>query len=81
MPQLFLDPIMCGFQFIFKVLWSASDTKLYWSMGRTNCLHYSTRVDLYCLQILLSSVYFIVVQSCFLLYWEPYQDEGYSTMW
>ena len=48
----FLDPNMCGFQYIWKVIWSPSDTKLQWSIGRTNCLHYSTRVDLYCHQTL-----------------------------
>ena len=28
MPQLFLDPNMCGFQYICRVLWSLSDAKL-----------------------------------------------------
>ena len=27
-PKLFLDPNMCGFQYIWTVLWSPSDTKL-----------------------------------------------------
>ena len=31
----------------------SSDTKLQWSIGRTNSLYYSTRVDLYSHQILL----------------------------
>ena len=52
MPQLFLDPNMCGFQYICRVLWPPSDTKLLWSIGRINCLYYSTRVDLYSHQIL-----------------------------
>ena len=50
---LFLHPNMCRFQYICRVLCSSSDTKLWWSIGRTNCLHYSTRVDQYCHQILL----------------------------
>ena len=32
------------------------DPKLYWSIGRTNCLYYSIRVDLYSHQILLGCV-------------------------
>ena len=44
---------MCGFLYIWRVFGSPSDTKLWWSIGRTDCLHYSTRVDLYCHQILL----------------------------
>ena len=44
---------MCGFLYIWRVIWSHSATKLWWSIGRTDCLHYSTRVDLYCHQILL----------------------------
>ena len=31
------------------------DPKLYWSISRTNCLYYSTRVDLYSYQILLDA--------------------------
>ena len=46
---------MCGFQYICWFLWSPSDTKLNWSFGRTNCLYYSTRVDLYSHQILLQT--------------------------
>ena len=44
---------MCGFRYICRVPWLPSDTKLYWSIGRINCLNYSTRVDLYSHQILL----------------------------
>ena len=32
------------------------DTKLYCSVGRTNCLYYSTRVDLYIRQIIIMSM-------------------------
>ena len=44
---------MCGFRYICRVPWPPSDTKLYWSIGRINCLNYSTRVDLYSHQIFL----------------------------
>ena len=52
---IFLDPNMYGFQYICWFIWSPSDTKLNWSIGRTNCLYYSTRVDLYSHQILLQT--------------------------
>ena len=44
---------MCGFQYICRVLRSTSDTKLQWSLSRINCLYISSRVALYCHQILL----------------------------
>ena len=50
---------MCGFLYIWRVFWSASDTKLLWSIGKTDCLHYSARVDLYFHQILLIIVHMI----------------------
>ena len=58
---------MCGFQYIWRVIWPPSDAKLWWSIGRTNCLHYSTRVDLYCHQILLllSQPLRMMMASCF----------------
>ena len=46
---------MCDFQYIFMILWSPSDAKLYKSIYRTNCLYYSTRVDLYSHQIIINS--------------------------
>ena len=51
MSQLFLDPNICGFQYIST---RSFDPKLWWSIGRTNCSYHSTRVDLYSHQILLS---------------------------
>ena len=44
----FLDPIMCGFQYICRVLWSQI-LVVNWQ----NCLYHSTTVDLYSHQILL----------------------------
>ena len=56
---IFLDPNMCGFQYIFRVLWPLSDAELLWSIRRTICLYCSTRVDLCCHQILLIWIFVI----------------------
>ena len=37
----------------FRVIWSHSPPKLWWSIGGTNCLYYSNRVDLYSHKIIL----------------------------
>ena len=48
--SVFLDPIsMTSGTFV-----CCFDPKVQWSIGRTNCLYYSTRVDLHSHQILLS---------------------------
>ena len=52
MPQLFLDINMSGFCYICMLV----DPKLLRSIGRTNCLYYTTRVDLYSHQILLNTM-------------------------
>ena len=50
-PQLFLDPNICGLQYICRVLWSQTPPKRQWSIRRIKCWYHSTRVDLYSPQI------------------------------
>ena len=50
---------MCGCLHICMLF----DPKLQWSVGRTNCLYHSTRVDLYSHQILLCSIRDVVEHS------------------
>ena len=52
---------MCGFQYIWRVIWFPSDIQLLWAIGRTSYLYYSTIVDLYIHQILLRSYRFMLV--------------------
>ena len=50
---------MCGCLHICMLF----DPKFQWSVGRTNCLYHSTRVDLYSHQILLCSIRDVVEHS------------------